>query len=254
MALIQCPKCSGTVSDKAPRCIHCGFPLADSNSVPSMQHFSIPSASDKNVEMPNFSICKTCGSKIPEGMGFCPKCGKSIHSMSKELTPMKKSAPPKWPIFVLVLAIIAVGSFIILYLNGFWNDKSPLPYGVEWSDTRERVLEKDSNAKASTSSDANNCLDQNNGTFFGIQKEAVSALILYKYAGDQLDEISILCLVDNDILSDNEFIDIIHKYYTDKTGSTSQMADTSYIWTLSDTTIDFTYIVDGTFSVTYTQR
>ena len=27
MALIKCPECGGNVSDKAPACIHCGFPL-----------------------------------------------------------------------------------------------------------------------------------------------------------------------------------------------------------------------------------
>ena len=27
MALIKCPECGKEVSDKAPACIHCGFPL-----------------------------------------------------------------------------------------------------------------------------------------------------------------------------------------------------------------------------------
>ena len=27
MALIKCPECGGNISDKAPACIHCGFPL-----------------------------------------------------------------------------------------------------------------------------------------------------------------------------------------------------------------------------------
>ena len=29
MALIKCPECGKEVSDKAPACIHCGFPLTD---------------------------------------------------------------------------------------------------------------------------------------------------------------------------------------------------------------------------------
>ena len=29
MALIKCPECGGTVSDKAPACIHCGYPLQE---------------------------------------------------------------------------------------------------------------------------------------------------------------------------------------------------------------------------------
>lgn len=33
MALINCPECGKEISDKAPACIHCGFPLQDSLSV-----------------------------------------------------------------------------------------------------------------------------------------------------------------------------------------------------------------------------
>jgi hypothetical protein len=29
MALIQCPECNGNVSDQAPTCPHCGFPLSN---------------------------------------------------------------------------------------------------------------------------------------------------------------------------------------------------------------------------------
>lgn len=31
MALIACPECGAKVSDQAPNCIHCGFPLAKAN-------------------------------------------------------------------------------------------------------------------------------------------------------------------------------------------------------------------------------
>ena len=33
MALIKCPECGGQVSDKAPACIHCGYPLHKKNDV-----------------------------------------------------------------------------------------------------------------------------------------------------------------------------------------------------------------------------
>ena len=32
MALIKCPDCGGQVSDKAPACIHCGYPITSENS------------------------------------------------------------------------------------------------------------------------------------------------------------------------------------------------------------------------------
>lgn len=34
MALIQCPECGGSVSDRAPTCPHCGFPLAAPEPAP----------------------------------------------------------------------------------------------------------------------------------------------------------------------------------------------------------------------------
>lgn len=37
MALIMCPECGGKVSDKAPQCIHCGFPLALIDQESSME-------------------------------------------------------------------------------------------------------------------------------------------------------------------------------------------------------------------------
>lgn len=32
MALIKCPECGGNISDKAPACIHCGYPLQEINT------------------------------------------------------------------------------------------------------------------------------------------------------------------------------------------------------------------------------
>lgn len=31
MALIKCPECGGTISDKSDKCIHCGYPLKKEN-------------------------------------------------------------------------------------------------------------------------------------------------------------------------------------------------------------------------------
>lgn len=35
MALIQCPECEGKVSDQAPVCPHCGFPLIQTSTTPN---------------------------------------------------------------------------------------------------------------------------------------------------------------------------------------------------------------------------
>ena len=34
MALIKCPECGKEISDQAPACIHCGFPLDKMNKKP----------------------------------------------------------------------------------------------------------------------------------------------------------------------------------------------------------------------------
>lgn len=39
MALIKCPECGREVSDKAPACIHCGYPLAQPQ--PSVQLYNV---------------------------------------------------------------------------------------------------------------------------------------------------------------------------------------------------------------------
>ena len=48
--LIKCPECGGNVSDKAPACIHCGFPLNDIHKE-NIQRFNNPKVFD-NVNCP----------------------------------------------------------------------------------------------------------------------------------------------------------------------------------------------------------
>lgn len=58
--LIKCPECGKEVSDKAPACIHCGFPLDAGNH--------------RDVEN-SMITCPECGSQIPDTAGSCPICG-----------------------------------------------------------------------------------------------------------------------------------------------------------------------------------
>ena len=43
MALIVCPECGKEISDKAPACIHCGYPLnyMDSNKVSENKYYKV---------------------------------------------------------------------------------------------------------------------------------------------------------------------------------------------------------------------
>ncbi|MBR5635797.1 MAG: zinc-ribbon domain-containing protein, partial [Pseudobutyrivibrio sp.] len=59
MALITCPECGQSVSDKASVCIHCGFPLAEELNK-------------------GFLFCPYCGAKNENTMRVCKQCGKDI--------------------------------------------------------------------------------------------------------------------------------------------------------------------------------
>lgn len=50
MPLIQCPECGAQVSDQAPQCIQCGFPL-------------------------DFDACPVCRQAVPRDATACPSCG-----------------------------------------------------------------------------------------------------------------------------------------------------------------------------------
>ena len=62
MALIECPECGGKISDKAPVCIHCGFPLKES----------------KEEYIQQIQYCPYCGKTNSIESTFCGYCGKSF--------------------------------------------------------------------------------------------------------------------------------------------------------------------------------
>jgi len=58
MALIKCPECGKSVSDKAAACVHCGFPIASNN-------------------------CYECGYNITNTTVDCPNCGAPPETIEK---------------------------------------------------------------------------------------------------------------------------------------------------------------------------
>ena len=62
MALIECPECGGKVSDKAPACIHCGYPLQE----------------PKEEQVQQIQYCPYCGKTNSIESAFCGYCGKSF--------------------------------------------------------------------------------------------------------------------------------------------------------------------------------
>lgn len=53
MALIKCPECGGQVSDKAPACIHCGYPLSTINT---LQPEKLILSEDERIKQ-NITVC-----------------------------------------------------------------------------------------------------------------------------------------------------------------------------------------------------
>lgn len=115
MALIKCPECGKEISDKSSVCIHCGYPLANSQQeephMPQTQSArnSAPNENDSTLEwgFTLFSVdessvnleCKNCSkvykfnktifsetSKdecVPSNTICCPNCGNSSYKNSK---------------------------------------------------------------------------------------------------------------------------------------------------------------------------
>ena len=48
MALINCPECSRQISDKSKNCIHCGFPINESEPAPEKEPEPSPEAEEKS--------------------------------------------------------------------------------------------------------------------------------------------------------------------------------------------------------------
>jgi type II secretory pathway pseudopilin PulG len=53
MAMIKCPKCGEMISDKATKCVHCGFDLVTKPKI----------------------FCKECGAELEDGTTVCGNCG-----------------------------------------------------------------------------------------------------------------------------------------------------------------------------------
>lgn len=91
MALIQCPNCGKQISDKASKCVYCGYEFISKEK----------------------KICSECGAELTEGLTECPVCGCPINIATSpqqvEVTGVKFSkSSKKFLIGGVVIALIAV--------------------------------------------------------------------------------------------------------------------------------------------------
>lgn len=71
MAMIQCPNCGENVSDKARKCIHCGYELMP----------------------PEKKYCAECGAELEEDATVCPSCGCPVNAEPHYDGPVEVVAP-----------------------------------------------------------------------------------------------------------------------------------------------------------------
>lgn len=102
MALIYCPQCGQSVSDKATVCPQCGSSL-----------------STNPVINTNVIKCEDCGAEYDVSLSTCPKCG--CPNTSKPLAPKKNKHIGLIVSLIVVAALIVVGtvSFLKVYYDNY---------------------------------------------------------------------------------------------------------------------------------------
>lgn len=88
MALIICPECDGTVSDKASTCVRCEYPLHGESAVQA-------TCTDSDTQSQHF--CTALGAALPHGVRFCTSCGASWNPGSFRRIPALANPPSSCP-------------------------------------------------------------------------------------------------------------------------------------------------------------
>lgn len=109
MAMISCPKCNEKISDKANKCVHCGFNLTEEKMI----------------------TCSECGKEMSPKKKICPNCGCPVSENNNDTeaaaqkVELTKVAVGKNTKMALLFAGIGIAVLIIIMLlvNGA-NSKS----------------------------------------------------------------------------------------------------------------------------------
>lgn len=114
MALMNCPNCRQEISDKAKKCIHCGFEF------------------EVTVKEPKKIFCTECGEELPEGANVCYKCGCPVMSeeeKEQELLKKKKRHNKKIGIAAAVVGLCCIAAVVVIgvvnktnYYNNYVNN------------------------------------------------------------------------------------------------------------------------------------
>ncbi len=95
MALIICPKCGKSVSDKAHRCTNCGCSFKTCPECGSTISYSDSNCPKCGFLFKNQFTCPECGSVISDSDEKCPNCGCPLRIENDKVIYDSKEAPPQ---------------------------------------------------------------------------------------------------------------------------------------------------------------
>lgn len=94
MALIRCTECGHEISDRAPVCPQCGFPIMKNN------------------------FCAECGQRLPEGATECPDCGCPIQQDADSYSPQTSHEPSSGNKKKKYALVLVSGALLLILLLG----------------------------------------------------------------------------------------------------------------------------------------
>lgn len=127
MALIACPNCGNKISDKAVKCVHCGYNFNEEN-VPE----------EKEVKH-----CTECGAVITDDMDICPSCGCPIEKENAEdvqkveVTNVKIEMGKKQKKTIIALAAVAIVIIVCIFMYSSFTKQNT---HTAYMDNYERCL------------------------------------------------------------------------------------------------------------------
>ena len=127
MALVNCPKCGGEISDKAKTCVHCGAEVGGPTPQPPQDAAEEPAEASSKEPEPK-KTCAECGAELESDASVCMNCGCPVESEVSADRPVKKEDEKKESFFkkhkvpvIIVGALVLVALVIILVLVGMGN-------------------------------------------------------------------------------------------------------------------------------------
>lgn len=145
MAMIQCPQCGQNISERAPKCIHCGFVLAEKSK----------------------KTCIECGEELENDVSICPKCGCPVEESGNQSAPqqvevtsvkLKSGVDKKTIVKIMVIVVIAIFAIIgAVFGIRYYNEKQAEQEAIQLSTDYEDKLYSISLTMLNGAADAESC-------------------------------------------------------------------------------------------------